>query len=683
MSTQNEASYAEVAADSPTEDAEVHLDLPARMEALAEAIKQLADEAERMGDDSASRNRRLANRNAIKEKQELFEHCQLAYAARQQAVVYLNTPRDMSLMSTPALPAPSTSSTASSSQKLAVPRNIPKFRCGNETIQDPEAFLQRFRQVLSAHGLDLDQHARRILVLSLSRENATWVENSIPPNLSWSEIQEAFMRQYGDPERLSRHLRSFFHLQMRASEYVSEYAQRFEEQRLLANVDEDDRHAIKTFRNGLTDDLRALVGLAIKQLHEPVTTVSQVIAVASSIDWKPKSRKTPEETRSSENAGTDARANPGSHRYCQVHGEGTHTTARCFTLRARNKNRTNTADEEPAVALNTSQPANSQPQTGKIICYRCRNEGHYANECPRYDAPSSRDKPVVKLVTTVVAAKDARPPPLLLPVDEDPFLFSVLLNGQRHIAQLDCAASRSLISAKLAAQLGTTIEPQDGHLQFASPDASEPRVGITSPFHIRVGPWDAYYSCEVIPRLTNAQFLLGGDLIAHVGLGYFASLSRKPNAKIHDTCPVAVSTPMLAPDRLSSHHPPLELERESARANRAVGQTNARTQRQIDAPIIKKFLTVDPQHQQHPQHQEPLPGRRADIILQHHLRGHFGADALIDAIREAGYDWPSLAAEVRGACSLCMHCLRHANHRRGHRSTSGKHPPDTSSYGRG
>jgi RNase H-like domain found in reverse transcriptase/Reverse transcriptase (RNA-dependent DNA polymerase)/Integrase core domain/Integrase zinc binding domain/Chromo (CHRromatin Organisation MOdifier) domain len=58
-------------------------------------------------------------------------------------------------------------------------------------------------------------------------------------------------------------------------------------------------------------------------------------------------------------------------------------------------------------------------------------------------------------------------------------------------------------------------------------------------------------------------------------------------------------------------------------------------------------------------YQQPPPGQRQGIILRHHLRGHFGIKATMDAIREAGYDWPGLRAEVHAACAKCMPCQRH------------------------
>jgi transposase InsO family protein len=67
-----------------------------------------------------------------------------------------------------------------------------------------------------------------------------------------------------------------------------------------------------------------------------------------------------------------------------------------------------------------------------------------------------------------------------------------------------------------------------------------------------------------------------------------------------------------------------------------------------------------------PTHTEPPAHEREDIILRHHMRGHFGTKATIDSIHEAGLDWPNLAAEVKEACAKCLPCQRHNIGKRGY-----------------
>ena len=61
----------------------------------------------------------------------------------------------------------------------------------------------------------------------------------------------------------------------------------------------------------------------------------------------------------------------------------------------------------------------------------------------------------------------------------------------------------------------------------------------------------------------------------------------------------------------------------------------------------------------HPPYSVPAPEERANIIIRHHLRGHFGTTAVVNSIHEAGQDWPNLTADVRDACLKCIPCQRH------------------------
>ena len=120
------------------------------------------------------------------------------------------------------------------------------------------------------------------------------------------------------------------------------------------------------------------------------------------------------------------------------------------------------------------------------------------------------------------------------------------------------------------------------------------------------------------------------------------------------------------PDRLSRLFPPSGLEGESGSKKPAAHIAKPTPPRQLDSTIVKKAVTVDPDRPC----SEPPPDQRADIILQHHLRGHFGTKATIDAIREAGFDWPNMTAQAKEVCAKCLPCQRHNIAKRGYHPLS-------------
>src|SRR5271166_2132129 len=77
-----------------------------------------------------------------------------------------------------AIPAPA------STHKF-VPRDLPKFRDGPNSIEDTEEFLTAFERVLKIHDMSIDHHWFRLLLACLNRADTAWVETSIPRDAGW------------------------------------------------------------------------------------------------------------------------------------------------------------------------------------------------------------------------------------------------------------------------------------------------------------------------------------------------------------------------------------------------------------------------------------------------------------------------------------------------------------------
>src|SRR5262249_13733176 len=135
---------------------------------------------------------------------------------------------------------------------------------------------------------------------------------------------------------------------------------------------------------------------------------------------------------------------------------------------------------------------------------------HVVKRIPRAGWRLITPVPTEKVDDSALEVVTSHPAPLTM--------LPVLLDGQRHLALLDRGASCSLIGAKLADDLGKVIESQEGVIQLAEPSKTMPRIGITSPIRVQVGPLDILYRCEVISQLPDAQFLIGSDLIQRLGL---------------------------------------------------------------------------------------------------------------------------------------------------------------------
>ena len=166
--------------------------------------------------------------------------------------------------------------------------------------------------------------------------------------------------------------------------------------------------------------------------------------------------------------------------------------------------------------------------------------------------PAVQDKPSVRRIA-IVAPEDDDP----CPADEETVhrsstLVPVLLNGQKHTALLDTGATHSVMSKSLVDELGATVEPKEGSIEFAD-DHTIPRIGVTSPIRTQTGSLDTPHRYEVIPKLAGAQLFIGNDLINRVvGPDYLAGKFTLPSTA--DDAPAhAVDAPTpLAPSDTST-----------------------------------------------------------------------------------------------------------------------------------
>jgi len=161
----------------------------------------------------------------------------------------------------------------------------------------------------------------------------------------------------------------------------------------------------------------------------------------------------------------------------------------------------------------------------------------------------------------VAANEDDDPCPVdVKMVDRSSPLIPVLLNGQKHIALLDTGATHSVMSKSLVDELGATVEPKEGSIEFAD-DRTIPRIGVTSPIRTQTGSLDTPHRYEVITKLAGAQLFIGTDLINRVvGADYLVGKFTLPSTT--DDAPAhAVDAPTpLAPSDTSTEEEPPEFQ---------------------------------------------------------------------------------------------------------------------------
>jgi transposase InsO family protein len=63
---------------------------------------------------------------------------------------------------------------------------------------------------------------------------------------------------------------------------------------------------------------------------------------------------------------------------------------------------------------------------------------------------------------------------------------------------------------------------------------------------------------------------------------------------------------------------------------------------------------------------EPLEEYRQNLLEKEHLMGHFGAEALIQALKNKGINWPGMTVQAQAFVKKCLQCQRHTVQRKGY-----------------
>src|SRR5215471_2516705 len=416
-----------------------------------------------------------------------------------------------------------TSRTYDLGARPVIPTNLPKFRQGIGSYDEPNEFLFQFQRTLETAGLTLEQHGRRLLPYCFDSDMSEWAETAMDPKMGWDDVKNAFLNTYGDPDRVFKARIALCDAQMMPGETLIEFSQRFVKMMRAARIsDPGENLPAVIYRVRLPPEVRFQVDTELRRLGRPEVSVQQLIGIATTSAWTP-----PTPPRSGKPGRTDstARPVPSSRPRCQLHGLCSHTTEECRDLQARKHREEPKATDKQADRTTRRPGPFTRSQAAGITCFHYRQKGHIAEDCP--DKKLVAKRAVVKYDNAAVSngAKLATGPV---------YRTTIRLNGQEHDAVKDTGANMTFISKRLATSLGVTIQPLAGKVRQTAPKSCMPLVGITTPILFETPHGRFHHRCAVLPKLDGPQVLIGSDLVGEppfiqpcVRIGFLDHRSRR------------------------------------------------------------------------------------------------------------------------------------------------------------
>ena len=385
-----------------------------------------------------------------------------------------------------------------------LPSNAPTFNPWSKDSPSPLSYIDDLECMLMAHELPrsrwsgalascLRGSAKKWGRRTLFRRGSSDQEEKCVP---WAEARSAFITYFSEHESLAErrhHLaKQVRQLRMKNRESVAEFAERFVQACLQADIDIDNRDTLLTLEEALPaqlrrDFVRAHVGNLATTFQQAIATLKALEKVNVSHDSRDtldnsSSTSSSKMVKLSKANASAASTSAARKHHCDYHGTCNHTTSQCRALKGKNP------PAQGQVAVSAATPSNSfakpvvqrKEPPSSVTCYHCKQVGHYANACPRRAKDAGKgtgslnylsrdnDDDIFDVLALSTAASSETDPHVLLTVP-------VKVNDHEVQAVIDTGSSVSVICQSLQRQWNLELQAATGRLHQAC--TSTQRIG--------------------------------------------------------------------------------------------------------------------------------------------------------------------------------------------------------------
>ncbi|PVU95848.1 hypothetical protein BB561_001554 [Smittium simulii] len=354
-----------------------------------------------------------------------------------------------------------------------VPKDMPKFRSGSDSIYDIEEFISCFENCMTMNRLEPKVLRARLIASCLEYFDLQWLQNRVP-NFTWIEMILIIIEIFGDPDKESKALNELWTIKPYPNESVTSFSKRFQKIMKNAKIPGSDQGSIKKFIFCLPDPIKWSIeaGIMEKRINIDFINISQYAMRFSNSN----SNKV-NDTSGNVNL---IRKNQISYdlnkKYCTVHKTNSHNTADCNTIKKKSQN-------------------NTKPFNTNRKCYKCGNPNHLSNNC-------TAKKNTVNVIKKVITQKKIKKiynevNAIGTKTHNNDFIFPIMICGKEMMTEFDTTADKSCISERLVIELDIPCNNVTGYSIIANSNIKILRNKKTIKVHVKADRTELFTNFEV------------------------------------------------------------------------------------------------------------------------------------------------------------------------------------------
>lgn len=474
------------------------------------------------------------------------------------------------------------------SQDALVPRHLPAFQfyggvrhAKNKARYDSaQSFLEEFRTVLEGHSLNIEQHWRRLMPLTVDSNSRAWLRELIGKEgvNDWNTFCQEIIKQYSPPYTMfyrRYHLRT---MRQKSTESLRQYSTKFQEYAVKTGIANNQELVFnylcslhRRYRKRSWSLVHHHYGEEVPDELEPIV---QLVMTLSSGERAPEDEEMPM-SDSSDDSGSDTETSDSdNHRHkrrrsadkgkgkakskkskdgnCPIHRGAGHDEENCNVLKKHvnaallQQQASSQASSSRSAGFVPRPPRYSsrmKPQATRNMCWHCNKvpfvPGHECSEMRQARARRaqrfnnnvrSRMAHVNNNDTTTFMqldedqldkhAQDKQPFSAPQPSHSHSILVPITIQNRNVQALLDTGADHSLLDIDFAKENKWLITPhtQPGSVIMSMKNHTSKRYGYIKDMPLQYMTRQYSHTFEVLPLSDNVQVTIGLDLMPKLGI---------------------------------------------------------------------------------------------------------------------------------------------------------------------